>query len=138
MNCSCFHKEWALFFFFLADGFSICREGCLLCSMGCCYFVIHGVARFLYSKVAYCRRSWDSTIDTGWSWGEIPKFFTNFSYFPWNIHACLIFDLLFLNLDLHQFPVKCNDSCDSPFCCKWMDSNKNRRLWCIWNCWGLY
>jgi hypothetical protein len=58
-------------FAFWTDGFPICWESCILCSVGSCCFTIHGVAGFLYPEVAHCWRSWDSIADSCWSWGAI-------------------------------------------------------------------
>lgn len=54
---------------FWTDGIPICGKSCILCSMGCSYLIVYGVAGFLYPEMAYCWRSWDCLVDSCRSWG---------------------------------------------------------------------
>lgn len=75
---------WVLFPDF-ADGLPVCWKSYIYCSVGCCSVIVHGVARFLYSKVAHCWRAWDSLDHSCWSWGVF-QFFNSFTLFANFLH----------------------------------------------------
>lgn len=104
--CACTIKYLSYSLLFLTDGFPICWQSCVHCSLGRCSFIIHGVVGFFYPEMDHCWRSWNSFANPCWSRGAVVFFcpiglrcifFNWINLWMWTIAFFMLLQFIFLS-----------------------------------------